>query len=129
MKKLLFALILISSFGIVKAQQTAAKAEAPQMKQYFFVMLKSGPNRSQDEATAKALQAGHMAHMQKMYEDGKLTIAGPFGDNSDWRGIWIFNTETMEETQKLADQDPMVKAGRLVYEIHPWWSQKGAKLN
>lgn len=129
MKKALLTLILISAFALLKAQQIAPKAEEPQMKQYYFVMLKSGPNRGQDKETTAQLQAGHMAHMQKMYQDGKLSIAGPFADNGEWRGIWIFNTTTLEEAQKLAEQDPMIKAGRLIYEIHPWWSQKGAKLN
>ncbi len=129
MKKLLFALILIATFGFAKAQQATPKVEEPQMKQYFFVMLKRGPNRTQDEATVKQLQEGHMAHLNKMAEMGKLNIAGPFGDDGDWRGILIFKTETLEEAENLVKQDPMVKIGRLAYEIHPWWSQKGVKLD
>lgn len=129
MKKLFIFFILLACFGFAKAQQTAPKAEEPQMKQYFFVMLSRGPNRSQDAETAKQLQAGHMAHLNKMADDGKLNVAGPFGDDGNWRGILIFKTETLEEAKKLVEQDPMIKAGRLAYEIHPWWSQKGVKLD
>jgi uncharacterized protein YciI len=41
------------------------------------------------------------------------------------RGILIFKTATMEEAKALAGNDPAVKAGRLVVEIHPWMVQKG----
>lgn len=60
---------------------------------------------------------------------GKLNVAGPFGDDGDWRGILIFKSGTLEEIKALVEQDPMVKIGRLTYEIHPWWSQKGIKLD
>ncbi|MFM6975399.1 MAG: YciI family protein [Sphingobacteriaceae bacterium] len=129
MKKPLFLLLLILSFTLLKAQQAAPKAEEPQLKQYFFVMLSRGAYQDQDKETLRNLQNGHMAHMQQMANAGKLNIAGPFADNGQWRGIWIFKTESIEETKLLVEQDPMVKAGRLKYEIHPWWSQKGAKLD
>jgi len=69
-----------------------------------------------------------MAHIQKMAADGKLTMAGPFLDNGDLRGIFIFNVATLEEAKALTAADPAVQAGRLVMEIHPWLSQKGSKL-
>ncbi len=103
--------------------------EESQMKEYFFVMLKKSPNRSQDKETADKLQEGHIANINKMASEGKLSIAGPFGDDGDWRGILIFKTKTSEEAKSLIEQDPMIKAGRLVYEIHPWWAGKGAKLD
>ncbi|WP_157593110.1 YciI family protein [Rufibacter tibetensis] len=59
-----------------------------------------------------------------MAADGKLTLAGPFLDNGDVRGIFIFNVNTIEE----AEVDPAVKAGRLIMESHPWYGQKGAKF-
>lgn len=129
MKKLIVLALLLFPALASKAQQTAPKAEEPQMKQYFFVMLKRGPNRSQDAESVKKLQEAHIAHLDKMAEMGKLNVAGPFGDDGDWRGIMIFKSGTLEEIKALVEQDPMVKIGRLNYEIHPWWSQKGIKLD
>lgn len=34
--------------------------------------------------------------------------------------------ETLEEAQKLAEDDPMVRAGRLTVEVVAWWVEKGA---
>jgi uncharacterized protein YciI len=98
------------------------------MQQYFIAFLKSGPNRSQSEEEAGKLQTAHLAHLGKMYELGYADISGPFGDDGDIRGITIYNVPTFEMADSLANADPMVKAGRLVIEIHPWWAAKGFSL-
>ena len=44
------------------------------------------------------------------------------------RGITIYNVPTLKMADSLANSDPMVKAGRLEIEIHPWWAGKGFPL-
>lgn len=98
------------------------------MQQYFIAFLKAGPNRSQSEEKANELQKAHLAHLGKMYELGYADISGPFGDDGEIRGITIYNTPTLKMADSLANLDPMVKAGRLRIEIHPWWAAKGFHL-
>lgn len=98
------------------------------MQQYFIVFLKRGANRSQDSAIAAQLQVQHLAHLSRMANEGYLSLAGPFGDDGDIRGIAVYNTPTIEMADSLARIDPMVQAGRLEVEIHPWWSAKGQAL-
>ncbi|GGG38040.1 hypothetical protein GCM10011414_04220 [Croceivirga lutea] len=98
------------------------------MQQYFIAFLKRGANRSQNKETADSLQVLHLAHLGKMYELGYADISGPFGDNGDIRGITIYNVPTQKMADSLANADPMVKAGRLAIEIHPWWAAKGFSL-
>ncbi len=98
------------------------------MQQYFIAFLKRGPNRSQNKAEADSLQALHLEHLGRMYNEGYADISGPFGDDGDIRGITIYNTPTLEIADSLANMDPMVKSGRLVIEIHPWWAAKGFPL-
>jgi len=98
------------------------------MQQYFIAFLKRGPNRSQNQAEADRLQTLHLEHLGRMYNEGYADISGPFGDDGDIRGITIYNTPTLEIADSLANMDPMVKAGRLVIEIHPWWAAKGFHL-
>lgn len=69
-----------------------------------------------------------MANIHKMAEIGKLKIAGPFGDDGNWRGIFIFDVESEEEVKELIKNDPAIQAGRLSYEIHPWWTEPGSCL-
>ena len=98
------------------------------MQQYFIAFLKKGPNRSQSESEADSLQALHLAHLGRMYQEGYADISGPFGDDGEIRGITIYNTPTLEMADSLARLDPMVRAGRLDIEIHPWWAAKGFGL-
>lgn len=98
------------------------------MQQYYIVFLKKGQKRSQDSTEAAELQEQHLAHLKRMAEEGYLSLAGPFGDDGDIRGIAIYNTPTQKMADSLARIDPMVKAGRLEVEIHPWWAAKGGEL-
>lgn len=98
------------------------------MQQYFIAFLKRGKNRDQNEDEANTLQEAHLAHLGKMYELGYADISGPFGDDGDIRGITIYNVPTLAIADSLANADPMVKAGRLEIEIHPWWAAKGFPL-
>ncbi len=91
------------------------------MKKYVMAYLKRGPNRSQDSATRANLQRAHLDNITKMAEEGKLVLAGPFLDDGDIRGIYIFNVETIEDAEALTNSDPAIKAGSLVMELHPWY--------
>lgn len=98
------------------------------MQQYFIAFLKKGPTRSQTKEEADSLQTLHLAHLGSMYEKGFADISGPFGDDGDIRGITIYNVPTQQMADSLANMDPMVKSGRLIIEIHPWWAAKGFPL-
>ncbi len=110
------------------AQDMAAAAKKYNMKTYYLVFLKKGANRSQDSATVQKLQEAHIAHLTKMGTLGKMDIAGPVTSDTDLRGICIYNVATKEEAEKLANEDPMVKAGRLTVEVLPFYSAQGASL-
>lgn len=98
------------------------------MKKYFIAFLKEGPTRDQTEEEAQKIQMGHLDHINKMANDNKICMAGPFGDDGDIRGILIFNVPTMEEVQALVALDPAVISGRLELEVHSWWAAKGSQL-
>ena len=70
-----------------------------------------------------------MANINKMAATGKLVVAGPFTDNGDVRGVFIFHQTTVDEARAMTDQDPAVKAGRLVVELHPWMAAAGLRVN
>ncbi len=91
------------------------------MRPYVMAFLKSGPNRTQDSITVAEIQKGHIANIQRMANEGKLVVAGPFMDDGEVRGIYVFNVATIEEAQALTNTDPAIVAGRLVMELHPWY--------
>ena len=97
------------------------------LKKYYFVMLTKGARRDEikDTASINNLQRGHMANMARLHKMGKLVVAGPFDEDINWRGIFIFDCNTEEEVKTLLATDPAIAAGRLTYEVHAWWTQQG----
>ncbi len=91
------------------------------MRQYIFAFLKAGPNRDQDSTTAANMQRAHLDNIRRLADEGKLVLAGPFIDDGEIRGIYIFNVTSLEEARKLIKTDPAILAGRLEIELHPWY--------
>lgn len=90
------------------------------MKKHHLVLLRRGSQTSQPASEAQKLQLDHLWHIRRMMDEGKMLAAGPFLNNGELRGIFVFNTESAEEAKAWAEADPMVKAGWLTVEIHPW---------
>lgn len=100
------------------------------MYQYFFCSLDRVENRdSISDDRAAEIQKGHLDHISALVDAGKVSIAGPYGDDGNSRGILILNCTTLEEAQKLAAQDPAVKNNRLKINIRPIWLAKGSTLD
>ena len=91
------------------------------MKKYVMAFLKKGPNRDLDSTAAAELQRAHMDNIGRLAADNKLVVAGPFSDDGDIRGIYIFDVESIEDAKVLTESDPAIKAGSLVMELHPWY--------
>ena len=89
------------------------------MKKYVMAFLKRGPTKLTGAEGAE-LQRAHLKNIIRLADEGKLLVAGPFGDDGDVRGIFILNVETVEEAKKLTETDPAVRRGTLVFELRPW---------
>ncbi|MBS1612942.1 MAG: hypothetical protein JST49_08990 [Bacteroidetes bacterium] len=119
---------LLLSFCICLLAYSASYAQGNKednLKPYYMVLLKKGPNRSQDSVTAARIQKEHLENINRMAESGKLNIAGPFLDEGELRGVFVFDSNSEEEVRRMVEADPAVRSGRLTYEIHPWMTQKG----
>lgn len=125
MKTFLLLSFLLMSTTLFAQQKTQQPQQ--QIKQFWFVMLMKGPNRNQDSSAAVKIQEGHMANITRLYNEGKLKVAGPFGDNGNWSGIFIFDAsaagcQTKEELEQILKTDPAIASGRLVCDIRPWYT-------
>jgi len=122
----LFLVVLFSLCFFAQAQDsTNQKKERAEDKieQYFFVLLKTGPKQDFDSAQKAELFKGHMANINRLYYDGIIKVAGPFGKNDlKWRGLFVFDCKTKEEAEKIAQSDPAVAAGLFIVDIVPWYS-------
>ncbi len=123
MKRFLFISAILFFVSIELA--TAQKKNGDNLKPYFFVILKKGPTRDQDSVTAEKIQKGHIESINRLAASGKLNVAGPFLDEGEMRGIYVFDCSSEDSVKAMLESDPAVKTGRLAYEIHPWMTQKG----
>lgn len=92
------------------------------MKSYIFVVLKTGPAKIEDKAVLDSCFAGHFSNMQKLAEEKKLVVAGPYGDNDhNYRGLFILDVATKEEAQELMKGDPTISMGIFEVEMYDWY--------
>lgn len=131
------AAVLLFSYSSSSAQ-TANKADAPKfdaelakrlggnqngMKNYVLAILKTGPNDAKVTGNERSeMFKGHMANINRLADEGKMAVAGPFGKNdANFRGIFILNVSSVEDARKLVDTDPVVKSGVMVVDLYPWF--------
>ena len=128
MKKILFlffSCMLIGSSAYSQKDSIAKKPEE-KIKQFWLVILKTGPmdKKITDTAERNKIFAGHFANMQRLHSEGILKAAGPFGKNDfTWRGLFILDCKTKEEAEAYVKTDPSVAAGVFIVDIVPWFSE------
>lgn len=91
-------------------------------KGYCIVVLRPGPKIDMDAADKVVWEHGRSNF--RLRAEGKLAIVCPIRGAKEIEGIGIFTTE-LEETRRMMDDDPGVKAGLFTYEAYPCRSFPG----
>lgn len=125
-----FILVFLLTTGALAQPFDAARARAVGadeygMRKYVVAFLKRGPNRTTDKEKAAALQRQHLDNIHSLAEQGKLILAGPFMDDGELRGIYLFDVADLEQARTLTETDPAIQAGSLILELHPWYGPAG----
>ena len=94
-------------------------------RNYCVVILKAGPNRN--KPGVEKIIWEHARRNFALRAEGLLSIVCPVSDGSDVSGVGIFNADT-DEVKSIMDEDPAVKEGVFVYEIHACRSFPGDSL-
>jgi uncharacterized protein YciI len=130
---LLIFIIACKDENKTPAQPIAAKYDlqsdttvySEEMKRFWLVLLKKGPDRNQDSISRVKIQAAHLANITRLAQEGKIIMAGPIGVENDIQGIFLMNCADSAEVERIVRTDTAVITGRLVMEYYPWWSAKG----
>ena len=114
----LVALILIlTSFSIAQEPQH-------RLVQFQMAIMKKGPALvSTKEQERNQILQQHLANVLSLLDSGKAVIVGPFRDDTNVAGIFILRASSTAEAKTWVDADPAVRAGLMVPEMHPWWSE------
>jgi len=99
------------------------------MTLYYAFLLKKGLTWSPESTPEiSALQEAHLANLKRLADLRKLVINGllfdSFATSGGIRGIGALKAKSLEEALELISTDPMVKVGRLVFELHTWMISK-----
>ena len=99
------------------------------MRRYVLVILKTGPTPVPAGPERDAMFAGHFANMERLAEAGKLAVAGPFTkDPAQWRGLFLFAVDDIEEAKALTATDPVIVNGEMVAEYHQWYGSAAVMM-
>lgn len=143
MKRLMLAGALASALlpSAAPAQEAAAEpthdaalarrlgADQNGMREYVLVVLKTGPTRVPDGKQRDEMFAGHFANIERLSNEGKLVVAGPFSEDPDkWRGLFVFAVADVEEAKRLTRTDPVIVKGEMVAEYHRWYGSAAAMM-
>ncbi len=101
-------------------QKELSKEQIPALGQYWFVMYSKGLHWQMDLTSKSKIEQKHLDYSWVQLKAGKLISAGPFTDKINWTGCLIYNCQSKEEVEKIAEADPLVSSKIVSYEIHPW---------
>jgi len=94
-------------------------------RNYCVVILKAGPNRKKPGVEKIIWEHGRRNFALR--GEGVLSIVCPVSDGSNVSGVGIFNAD-IDEVKSIMNEDPAVKEGVFVYEIHACRSFPGDSL-
>jgi len=106
-------------------------AALPSTAPYTVVVLKAGPKFSmpgpdRDSWVSKIILR-HGKRNFALRSAGLMPIVCPIADGSGVTGVGIFNASP-EDVDRIMSQDPGVKEGVFIYDIHPTRAFPGSAL-
>ena len=64
----------------------------------------------------------HRAYLRSLAEAGDLLVAGPLGEPGPARGLLVFEVESAERVQEIADADPFHAHGVIAEQTVQLWT-------
>lgn len=107
--------------GLTLTATGMSHRQSTENRDYVFVFIKTGPAEDLTAEEQQEAFAGHFSNMKRMTKAGDLLITGPMAEpksDPDHRGLWMFNTETLDDGMALAHTDPTTKLGVFVLTGH-----------
>ena len=124
------ALFLVLSLApIYSPAQSPTETAIPQetaTKATYLVLYRPGPAWLAGKSVMEQPLKEHGKYMLSLYVKGSMKLAGPLSDNAG--GAVLLEVSNEAEAKTIVANDPAVKSGVFVYEMHPWKLQPWEKL-
>lgn len=84
----------------------------------YLVLYRPGPAWLRGKSIMEQPLKEHGKYMLSLYIRGSMKLAGPLTDNAG--GAVLLEVANEAAAKAIVTNDPAVKSGVFVYEIHPW---------
>ena len=108
------AVLLYSSQSLTAADEKQEIAP----KTTFLVIYRPGPAWLAGKPVSEQPLKEHGKYMLGLYIKGSMKLAGPLTDNAG--GAVVLDVADEAQAKAIVAEDPAVKSGIFVYEMHPW---------
>lgn len=119
MKRTSIFLAGVLVLALAAPQLVIADEERPSSEKItFLVIYRQGPAWPQGKGLSDLPLNDHGKYMISLYAKGLMKQAGPLID--DTGGAVILEVSSEAEAKAIVADDPAVKTGLFVHELHPW---------
>jgi uncharacterized protein len=109
---------LLMACVLCAAALAGAQADEPPAKSTYLVIYRAGPAWPPGKRLSELPLKEHGRYMLSLYAQGLLKFAGGFAD--DTGGAVVLEVVDQAQAEALVADDPAVKTGLFVHELHPW---------
>ena len=111
--------LLVSLAPILCLAQNVSEAAKPTAtKATYLVIYRPGPGWLTGKSVMEQPLKEHGKYMLSLYIKGSMKLAGPLTDNAG--GAVLLDVSDEAEARTIVANDPAVRSGIFVYELHPW---------
>jgi uncharacterized protein YciI len=119
MKLTSLILIGVSLLALSLPPHAIADTKPPsESKLTFLVIYRQGPAWPEGKSLSELPLKEHGKYMLSLYAKGAMKLAGPLTD--DTGGAVVLEVSSEAEAKAIVADDPAVKAGIFVHQLHPW---------
>src|SRR6266567_5253640 len=124
------ACLLVLTFALICSSSRSMAAEnelqQEQTKATYLVIYRPGPAWLVGKSVLEQPLKEHGKYMLSLYIKGSMKLAGPLTDDAG--GAVLLEVSDEAEAKAIVANDPAVKSGIFVYEMHPWKLQPWDEL-
>jgi uncharacterized protein YciI len=118
MVALFFVLSLAPIYSPAQSPTQTANPQGAATKATYLVLYRPGPAWLTGKPVMEQPLKEHGKYMLSLYIKGSMKLAGPLTDNAG--GAVLLEVSNEAEAKAIVANDPAVKSGIFVSEMHPW---------
>jgi uncharacterized protein YciI len=115
---LFLVLSLAPMYSSAQSQTETTDPHEAGTKATYLVLYRPGPTWLTGKSIMEQPLKEHGKYMLSLYVKGSMKLAGPLTDNAG--GAVLLDVANEAEAKAIVTNDPAVKSGVFVYEMHPW---------